>query len=107
MSDFFEALAKVGVYLVNNRSWFWLNKAAVARERFDTLTYKTYMKEADYSACLVPANYPVPALLMTFEYWPAKERCGMKPAIFGHDHYKPGRWREFLNTDDQPEIWGA
>lgn len=41
-------------------------------------------------------NYPMPVRLVTFDYWPACKTSNGKPALFGQDHYKPGRWLEFL-----------
>lgn len=46
-----------------------------------------------------PAHYPVPARIVTFEYWPASQTDNGKPAVYGHDHYKPGRWLEFLEVN--------
>lgn len=44
-------------------------------------------------------NYPVPARIVTFDYWPAHHTDNGKPALYGHDHYKPGRWLEFLEVN--------
>ena len=52
-----------------------------------------------YLAGEYPPHYPVPARIVTFDYWPASHTDNGKPAVYGHDHYKPGRWLEFLEVN--------
>lgn len=46
-----------------------------------------------------PPNYPVPAEIITFDYWSAEMTDSGKPALYGHRLYKPGRWLEFLAVE--------
>lgn len=46
-----------------------------------------------------PPNYPVPARLIEFDYWPATSTNSGRHAFYGHDYYKPGRWFEFLTIE--------
>ncbi len=48
----------------------------------------------------IPANYPVPALIVDIDYWPASETMDGKPALYCFDLYKPNQWREWLKIGD-------
>lgn len=53
----------------------------------------------DYLQGKEKPNYPVPALLIEFDYWPAEDAWWSgRACVYGFDYYKPNRWREFLNV---------
>lgn len=68
--DIFEMLQIVREkrYVLNNRAMYFYRRAKVAEERLNHWDAKVMLEEADYAACLSPANYPVPMVSLTVEY---------------------------------------
>lgn len=69
MSDIFEMLKIVREkrYVLNNRAMYFYRRAKVAEERLNHWDAKVMLEEADYAACLSPANYPMPAIPLSIE----------------------------------------
>lgn len=46
-------------------------------------------------------SYPVPARIIEWDFWPAEESWNGISTLYGFDHYKPGRWKEFLAVNGE------
>ena len=64
--------------------------------------YASTLPVRRYLCGLEPRNYPVPALLIKFEYSPRSEDDSYynRGLWHGMDHHRPGQWREFLNVTE-------
>lgn len=46
-------------------------------------------------------HYQVPARVICFDYWPKGETEEGKATLYGFDHYRPGRWYEFMLIEEE------
>jgi len=70
--------------------WFTLRTSSVDDTTW-WLMYKKGIREA---------RYPMPALIQSVDYWPEDATDNGKPLCYYMEHYKPGKWRQWLKAGE-------